>query len=95
MDNSKYFETNRQLWNERTKAHVDSKFYDNESFLEGRNTLGEIELNSLGDVSGKSIIHLQCHFGQDSLSFARMGASVTGIDISDTAIQKAKEMNAV
>jgi len=93
MDNSKYFEINKRLWNERTLAHVQSQFYDNESFINGRNTLGEIELSSLGDVSGKSIIHLQCHFGQDSMSLARMGASVTGVDISDAAIKKAVELN--
>jgi 2-polyprenyl-3-methyl-5-hydroxy-6-metoxy-1,4-benzoquinol methylase len=48
----------------------------------------------LGDVKGKSILHLQCHFGQDSLSLARMGARVTGVDLSDKAIEKAKELSA-
>jgi len=91
--NSEYFDMNKTLWNARTAVHLKSDFYDNNTFLNGRNTLSEPEMNNLGDVSGKSIIHLQCHFGQDSLSLARMGAHVTGIDISDAAITKAQEMN--
>lgn len=92
-----YFENNRALWNEKTKYHVDSEFYDMESFRTGKNSLNDIELELLGDVSGKSIIHLQCHFGQDSLSLARMGAEVLGTDISDDAIsyavQTARELD--
>jgi 2-polyprenyl-3-methyl-5-hydroxy-6-metoxy-1,4-benzoquinol methylase len=53
-----------------------------------------IELELLGNVKGLSILHLQCHFGQDSLSLARMGAHVTGIDLSDKAIKTAQELNA-
>lgn len=91
--NREYFDMNKTLWNARTAVHLKSEFYDNESFLKGRNSLTEPEMNSIGDVQGKSIIHLQCHFGQDSLSLARMGATVTGIDISNAAISKAQEMN--
>jgi len=91
--NSVYFDMNRTLWNARTAVHIQSDFYDNESFLKGRNTLMEPERSQLSDVQGKSIIHLQCHFGQDSLSLARMGAEVTGIDISSSAIEQAKAMN--
>ncbi len=91
--NSTYFDMNRTLWNARTAVHLQSDFYNNESFLQGRNTLTEPEMAHLGDVQGKSIIHLQCHFGQDSLSLARMGAQVTGIDLSDAAIAQAKAMN--
>lgn len=93
FDNSEYFEINEKLWNQRTKAHIDSDFYHNESFLNGRNTLNEIEIQSLGNIKGKSIIHLQCHFGQDTLSMARMGARTTGVDISSEAIEKARQMN--
>lgn len=81
-----YFEANRALWNEKTKHHTGSAFYDMEGFIEGKTSLKEPELELLGDVKGKSIIHLQCHFGQDTLSLARMGAKVTGTDISDDAI---------
>lgn len=89
-DTNTYFEANRALWNKKTPVHVNSEFYDVEGFKAGRNVLTEIELNELGnEVKGKSLLHLQCHFGLDTLSFARMGAKVTGIDISDAAISKA------
>ena len=86
------FEANRALWNERTRKHLGSPFYDVESFVAGRNSLTAIELDLLGDVSGKHILHLQCHFGQDTLSLARMGACVTGLDLSDTALAEAKKL---
>ena len=54
----------------------------------------QIELTLLGDVRGKSILHLQCHFGQDTISLARMVARVTGIDLSDAAILKANDLGA-
>ena len=60
--------------------------------LAGRNSLTEIELELLGDVRGKRILHLQCHFGQDTLSLARMGAKVTGLDISDAALAEARTL---
>ncbi|MCB0700111.1 MAG: class I SAM-dependent methyltransferase [Chitinophagales bacterium] len=88
-----YFEVNRALWNEKTKHHTGSEFYDMEGFLKGNTSLKEPELELLGDVKGKSILHLQCHFGQDSLSLARMGAKVTGTDISDDAIAYAQKIN--
>ncbi len=93
MENQEYFDLNEQLWDARTRAHLESEFYDNDSFLKGRNTLTKVELNTLGDVSGKSIIHLQCHFGQDTMSLARMGASTLGIDISTEAIKHARKFN--
>lgn len=55
--------------------------------------LTPIELNELGDVNGKKMLHLQCHFGLDSLCWARMGAAVTGVDLSDAAIDEAKKLN--
>lgn len=86
-----YKKINKEAWNLRTAAHVVSEFYNHEAFLRGENTLREIELNLLGKVEGKSILHLQCHFGQDTLSLARMGATVTGIDLSDDSIALAKQ----
>lgn len=86
-----YFEANRALWNEKTKHHVGSDFYDMEGFLAGKTSLQQPELELLGDVNGKSILHLQCHFGQDSMSLARMGARVTGTDIADDAIAFAQK----
>jgi 2-polyprenyl-3-methyl-5-hydroxy-6-metoxy-1,4-benzoquinol methylase len=90
----KYFTSNKDLWNKRTSIHKNSDFYDLEGFKKGKNVLNEIELNELGDVSGKSILHLQCHFGLDSMSWSRLGAKVTGVDFSDNAIDVAKELNA-
>ena len=89
-----YLEVNRQTWNEKTKTHLSSDFYDQKNFLKGKSSLNQIELDLLGDVKGKSILHLQCHFGQDSISLSRMGAQVTGIDFSDTAIVEAKKVAA-
>lgn len=84
---------NLEAWNQRLPVHLESDFYDLDSFLAGRNSLPEFDIRLLGDLRGKSLLHLQCHFGQDSLSLARMGARVTGVDFSEPAIAKAKELN--
>ncbi|MBS1774621.1 MAG: class I SAM-dependent methyltransferase [Bacteroidetes bacterium] len=89
----RYIEVNRTLWNAKTAHHVTSDFYDMPSFMVGATSLKEVELALLGDIKGKDILHLQCHFGQDTLSLARMGANVTGVDFSDKAIDKARELN--
>lgn len=91
--NNEYLDINRKSWNERVDTHLSSEFYDMPGFLAGKNSLNEIELELLGDVSGKSILHLQCHFGQDTLSLARIGAKTTGVDLSDKAIEAAKKIN--
>ena len=87
-----YFDANRELWNNKTPIHKDSDFYDVDSFLKGASTLNAIELGETGDVKGKKILHLQCHFGMDTLSWARMGAEVTGVDFSDVAIEEANRL---
>lgn len=92
-DFSKYFEANRELWNRRTPVHLASSFYDVDSFLKGRNSLTSMELEMLGTVEGKRILHLQCHFGQDTLSLARLGAEVVGVDFSPEAIREARRLN--
>jgi 2-polyprenyl-3-methyl-5-hydroxy-6-metoxy-1,4-benzoquinol methylase len=89
-----YFEENKQSWNKRTVVHKDSAFYDLASFKKGKSSLNKIELEELGDVSGKSLLHLQCHFGMDTMSWARLGANCVGVDISDEAINLAIEINA-
>jgi 2-polyprenyl-3-methyl-5-hydroxy-6-metoxy-1,4-benzoquinol methylase len=91
--NAQYFEANKDLWNKRTAVHKDSSFYDLAGFKAGNSVLTPIELNELGDVSGKKILHLQCHFGMDSLDWGRRGAIVTGVDLSDVAIDTAKQLN--
>ncbi|WP_205499652.1 class I SAM-dependent methyltransferase [Rufibacter psychrotolerans] len=88
-----YFELNRQAWNLRTGVHKDSAFYDVDSFKQGKNSLNPLELDALGDVKGKKLLHLQCHFGQDTLSWARLGAKATGVDLSDEAITLARQLN--
>lgn len=85
-----YLEINKKAWDKRTQVHLESTFYDVEGFVNGKSSLNPIELNQLGDVQGKSLLHLQCHFGQDTLSLARLGAKVTGVDLSSEAIELAK-----
>ncbi|MDE2716758.1 MAG: class I SAM-dependent methyltransferase [Chloroflexota bacterium] len=85
--------TNRVNWNERTPVHAASDFYDVEGFKKGRITLTDIERREVGDVSGKTLLHLQCHFGLDTMSWSRLGAKATGVDISDTAIDLARSLN--
>lgn len=87
-----YIEINRHSWNNRTETHLNSDFYNMKDFLNGESSLNEIELGLLGDIEGKSILHLQCHFGQDSISLSRLGANVTGVDLSDKAIENAKKI---
>lgn len=87
------FEHNRESWNELTTLHAESRFYDVDSFKKGKTSLNHIEIDELGDIKGKKLLHLQCHFGMDTLSLARQGAEVFGVDISDTSIQKAIELS--
>lgn len=89
---SNYIEINRRSWNNKTDIHIKSEFYDLKSFIKGKTSLNSIELELLGAVYGKSILHLQCHFGQDTISLSRLGAEVTGVDLSDKAIESAKQI---
>lgn len=89
----KYTKANKALWNRRTSIHLQSEMYNMPAFLKGATSLKSIELALLGKVKGKKILHLQCHFGQDTLSLARMGAEVTGLDLSDKAIETARTLN--
>src|SRR5262245_53952385 len=72
-------EINRAFWDERVPIHTASAFYDVEGFKAGREQLEGFELEALGDVSGRSLVHLQCHFGLGTLAWARHGARVTGL----------------
>lgn len=93
MSTTDYFEMNRAGWDRRAEAHYRSQFYDVEGFLAGATSLREIELNELKNVSGRSLLHLQCHFGLDTLSWARLGAICTGVDISPIAIRQARQLS--
>lgn len=88
-----YIEINKQSWNKKVASHLISDFYDVDGFLKGNSSLNEIELNLFKDVKGKSILHLQCHFGQDTVSLGRLGAKTTGVDLSDKAIESAVELS--
>lgn len=86
------FALNRLSWDERVDGHMASSFYDVAGFLAGRDTLSPIEKAEIGDVAGQRILHLQCHFGLDSLSLARRGAEVTGLDFSSNAVAAARQL---
>ncbi len=84
-----YLQINLKSWNEKTDIHIKSEFYDMKGFLDGKLSLNDIEMKLLGDIKGKSILHLQCHFGQDTISLSRLGAETTGVDFSEKAIENA------
>jgi SAM-dependent methyltransferase len=87
-----FIEDNRKHWEELAELHPETDYYDVEGFLDGESTLDSIEPEELGDVQGKSLLHLQCHFGLDTLSWARREADVTGVDISTEAVEVAREL---
>ncbi len=81
--------TNRALWDEWAEINARSAFYDLEEFKRGGVRIRDYEIEEVGPVRGKTLLHLQCHFGIDSLSWARLGAKVTGVDFSERAIELA------
>ncbi|WP_405714127.1 MULTISPECIES: class I SAM-dependent methyltransferase [unclassified Streptomyces] len=86
-------EANRALWDERVPIHVSSDYYDLESFRAGKDALRDFELAEVGDVTGKTLLHLQCHIGVDTLSWARHGAAqVVGLDFSEPAVETARAL---
>ncbi|HEU5349678.1 MAG TPA: class I SAM-dependent methyltransferase [Ktedonobacterales bacterium] len=90
-----YLESNRILWNTWTQHDLESDHHQNVAgFRAGGLTLRSIEREALGDVRGRSLLHLQCNMGSDTLSWARLGARVTGVDISDAAIAQARALAA-
>src|SRR5947208_16193052 len=91
MDN--YTKANLEWWNEVAIIHSQGEGYDLASFKAGKIRLHPLELAEVGDVAGKKLLHLQCHFGMDTLSWARLGAQVTGIDFSDQAIDIAQSLS--
>ncbi|MFG2397567.1 class I SAM-dependent methyltransferase [Streptomyces lydicus] len=88
-------ETNRARWDERVALHTASDFYDQDRFRRVRDVLRAFETAEVGDVTGRSLLHLQCHFGQDTLSWAHRGAArVVGLDFSEPAVEAARELAA-
>jgi SAM-dependent methyltransferase len=89
---SQLFEENRAAWDARVPIHAASAFYGLERFKAGGVSLQAIERSRVGDVRGKRLLHLQCHFGMDTLSWARLGADVVGVDFSPEAIALARSL---
>ena len=91
-----YIAANRALWDVWAELHTgptaDPKIYNSAKFRAGGVSLNSLEREELGDVAGKSLLHLQCHFGMDTLSWARLGANVTGLDFSPNAITQAEKL---
>ncbi|MHA1914308.1 MAG: class I SAM-dependent methyltransferase [Promethearchaeota archaeon] len=93
MKQDKHMDVNLKRWNELVDINAKSKLYDLEGFKSGKTSLHSLELQELGEVKGKTLLHLQCHFGMDTLSWARLGAQVTGVDFSENAISLARELS--
>jgi SAM-dependent methyltransferase len=89
LDVSSWRDLNRAMWDRKAPLHLKSREYDVAGFKAGRSSLLPHEIKDLWDVAGKDLIHLQCHFGLDTLSWARLGAHVTGLDFSGPAVEAA------
>jgi hypothetical protein len=87
-----WLRTNLANWEDRVRVHAASDFYDLPGFRAGRSSLPPEHIAEVGDVTGRSLLHLQCHMGQDTLSWARLGARVTGLDFSPSAIGTARSL---
>lgn len=87
-----WLELNKAYWDERAPLHAESRFYDVPGFLAGNDTLRAFEAEQVGDVHGRSLLHLMCHIGLDTLSWARRGAQVTGLDFSAPALHTAADL---
>jgi SAM-dependent methyltransferase len=92
---SDYRDVNRKNWDERVPVHVASEYYGVERFASDPSYLSDVvrfDLPRLGDVRGLRGVHLQCHIGTDTVSLARLGASMTGLDFSEPAVSAAREL---
>ena len=90
----KYFDANKNKWNELADLHFAGEFYDVKKFRDaGGVSISDLERKEVGDVKGKRLLHLQCHFGKDTLSWSRLGAETTGVDFSERAIALARQLS--
>lgn len=89
----KHLAINKKWWNKATPVHARSKLYQLSSFKKGKTSLQQTEIKEVGNVKGKTFLHLLCHFGMDSLSWSRRGAIVTGVDFSSTSINLAQKLS--
>lgn len=94
MNTDRFMDANRLNWDERVDIHANAReeFYDIDAFLAGNSTLKDVEISELGDVTGRTLLHLMCHFGLDTLSWSMLGAAVTGVDFSPKAISLARDL---
>lgn len=87
-----YLEKNKSAWERKVEYDIVSEYYNVDGFLSGENALDQLEIAGLGEIKNKSILHLQCYFGLEALTLARMGASVTGLDFCNNAIEQANKL---
>ncbi len=92
LDQAEWLAGNQAMWDARVPLHTASDWYDLEGFRAGRLALDDLELAGVGDVEGRTLLHLQCHFGLGTLSWSRLGADATGIDFSAEAITQASSL---
>lgn len=94
MTDAEWFDANRSMWDERVPIHVASDFYDVAAFRAHPDRIRPFEVAEIGDVGGRDLVHLQCHFGLDTLSWATRGAHVVGLDFSASAVDAARTLAA-
>ena len=90
-----YRSVNRASWDERAPAHAASPDYDVQRFVDDPTFLSDVvafDVPLLGDIRGLRGVHLQCHIGTDTVSLARLGAAMTGLDFSPAAITEARRV---
>ncbi|MBT3942850.1 MAG: class I SAM-dependent methyltransferase [Chloroflexi bacterium] len=85
---------NEAFWDEVTPVHAASDYYQLDKFRTGENVLHDFIVEEVGDVTGLSMLHLQCHFGLDTLNWARLGAVTTGVDISGASVERGQDLSA-
>lgn len=85
-------DVNSAAWDLRTGVHVGSDFYGTDRVVAGESSLCPPEVRLVGDVTGQRLLHLQCHFGLDTISWSRAGAVATGVDFSPAAVTTARRL---
>src|SRR3954468_12333433 len=89
-------DANRRYWDALAAVHGQDAYYDGEALVAGASSLGEAEeaavREAVGDVAGLDVLHVQCHIGHDTISLARRGARVTGVDFSPASLAKARDL---
>lgn len=92
MDDRSRMQINQEGWNQRALAHLGSSYYDLDAFRAGESSLRPLEVSTIGDVSGKDVLNLQCHIGVNAISWARLGANVTAVDFAERALEVGRDL---